>query len=113
MKPFSRTFTVCTLLACSVAAAGQNAHRKNIVPAERIKIAQEAHDGERRAEHESRQKYRDPKQTAQQLHLQQKLEERYYFQVCWRHKITHQQLVTILAESLKAAGMPQGGARKL
>lgn len=90
------------LLLITPMASGQKAGRRSNIPKpERIKIAQEARSAEIRAEQDALKKYAAPQQAKQKVKFQQELEEKYYFQICWRHKITHKQLVTIMSESLK------------
>lgn len=85
------------------APAQQAAHRSHIPPAERAQVVREAQAVEIRAEREAKEKYGDKKQFfAKQKRMQIALEEKYYFQVCWRHRISHKQMITIMSEGLRS-----------
>jgi hypothetical protein len=95
-------------------------HRSNIPNPERAQIIREAQSAETTAEREAKKQYKDQKQfLPKQRKMQISLEEKYYFQVCRRHRISHQQLITIMSEGIKAeqqrllkAGKDSSKARK-
>ncbi len=85
-------------------ASGQAVvYRTNIPNPERAQIIHEAQDAQKKAADQSQRYYRNQKRFAsKQRHMQIDLEEKFYVQVCKRHRISHTQMITIMSEGIRA-----------